>query len=164
MMADHMRQYFAFNNWAWQQIFESVQTLDDVAYHAVRPTLFHDTIHAQLVHVMATERVWYWHCLGEPETTMLAPADFADFTAVSTQWRTIRHAWANYLQSLTEEELQGALPASGGLGGRFRIRVIDVVLHVINHGTEHRSQLTPILTKLGAPTNPLDYMRFRIRP
>jgi uncharacterized damage-inducible protein DinB len=158
-----MRQYFAFNSWAWRQVFESVQTLDDVAYHAVRLNLFHDTIHAQLVHGMAIERVWYWHCLGELETRMMVPADFSDFTAVAVQWRTIRHAWANFLQPLTDEQIGRPLPGPQQLGARFRIRVIDAVLHIVNHGTEHRSQLTPILADLGAPTKPLDYIRFRIQ-
>ena len=95
---------------------------------------------------------------------MLQASDFADFTAVTGQWRTIRHAWANYLQPLSDEQIQQPLPGSDGLGARFRIQIVDAILHVVNHGTEHRSQLTPILAELGAPTKPLDYMRFRVRP
>jgi uncharacterized damage-inducible protein DinB len=48
-------------------------------------------------------------------------------------------------------------------GNGFTLTLVDIVQHVANHATEHRSQITPILFQLGQPTQPLDFMLFCLR-
>lgn len=162
MIADQMRKLFAFNNWAWQRVFESVETLDVDTYKAPRP-IFGESIHGTLVHALSAEYIWLMRCKGESPNAMLDPTDYPDFTAVVTDWRRITHTWANYIQWVTDEQCQQQIAYQNTRGQAFTLPLVDILQHVVNHATEHRSQVTPILFHLGAPTRPLDYMLFRLQ-
>lgn len=161
MLSDQMRRLFSYNAWAWQHVYVSVEQLDHEAYHAPRP-LFNHSIHSILVHCMTAEYIWYTRCQGESPTDLFNPADFADLTAVLQAWSPVRHSWANYLQWLSDEDCKQFVEYRNTSGTPFTLRLADLLLHVVNHATEHRSQLTPILYDLGVPTKPLDYMRYRL--
>lgn len=161
MIADHMRRLFSYNTWAWQQLFVSIEKLDATAYHASRP-LFHNSLHGILVHSLNAEYIWFSRSQGDSPTTTLNPADFPDFTAVRHFWGPVRHGWANYLQWLSDENCKKFIEYRNTAGVPHTIRLLDLLQHVVNHGTEHRSQITPWLTELGVPTPPLDYLNFRM--
>lgn len=160
MIADQMRRLFSYNNWAWQHVYNCVEKLDTDAYHAQR-LLFQNSIHGLLVHGMVTEHVWYLRCQGKSVEAILTAADFADFTAVLAHWSPIRHSWGNYMQWLSDEDCKKFIDYQNTKGQRYSVRQADILQHVINHATEHRSQLTPVLQQLGVPTEPLDYILFR---
>lgn len=159
MISDQMRKLFGYNNWAWQRVFASVEKLDLEAYHAPRP-VFGGSIHGVLVHAMSAEYVWLMRCKGESPSAMLDPKDYADFTAVVTDWRRIIHNWANEVQWLTDERCFEPIHYETTRGQKRTLPLVDILQHVINHATEHRSQLTPILYHLDVPTEPLDYMLY----
>jgi len=160
MIADHMRRLFTYNSWAWQHVYKSVEQLSSTDYHAARP-IFHQTIHSLLVHSLAAEQIWYVRCQGESPTALFDSADFPDFAAVSQAWSGVRHGWANYLQWLSDDDCKRFIEYRNTSGTPFTLRLSDVLQHVVNHATEHRSQLTPILDELGVPTRPLDYAYYR---
>ncbi len=160
MLADQMRRLFSYNTWAWQHLYDSVEKLDADAYHASR-LLFQGSIHGLLVHAMAAEHIWFLRCHEENPTTLLEPGEFADFVAVRTRWSSIRHDWANYLQWISDADCKQFVEYRNTSGKPYSARLIDILQHVVNHATEHRSQLTPILHQLGVPTTPLDYIFFR---
>jgi uncharacterized damage-inducible protein DinB len=56
--------------------------------------------------------------------------------------------------------LDETLQSSNIEGIEYELKMDDVLRHVFNHATEHRSQMTPVLAQLGHPTEPLDYARF----
>lgn len=161
MIADQMRRLFTYNTWAWQHVYASVEQLDNEAYHATRP-VFQNSIHTLLVHSMAAEQIWYARCRGESPTSLLNPDDFADFAALAEEWSHVRHRWANYLQWMSDEDCKQMITYRTTQGKEYALRLVDILQHVVNHATEHRSQLTPILHELGIPTEPLDYMRYRL--
>lgn len=163
MIAEQMRKLFAYNNWAWQQVYASVRELDEAAYRAPRPIFGDSSIHNVLVHAMSAEYIWLERCRGTSPTGLFAPEDYADFDAVVQQWRKFTHGWGNYVQWLSDEDLERVVDYRNTRGNGFSLPLVDILQHVINHATEHRSQLTPILFALGKPTEPLDYMLFRLR-
>ncbi len=163
MIADHMRKLFAYNSWAWQHVFASVTQLDPSDYHATRHLFGDSSIHKILVHAMAAESIWLARIQGESPTALFDPAAYAGFTAVYTHWRDIIHNWANYVQWLSNTDCKKDIAYQNTSGTAFTLRLSDLMQHVINHATEHRSQLTPMLFQLGVPTPPLDYMRFQLK-
>jgi uncharacterized damage-inducible protein DinB len=161
MIADQMRRFFAYNTWAWQRVYASVEQLDSEAYYAPRP-VFQNSVHTLLVHCMAAEQIWYARCQGESPAALLNPADIADFSALLEEWSHVRHRWANYLQWMSDEDCKQIIEYRTTQGKGYSLRLADILQHVINHATEHRSQLTPILHELGLPTEALDYIRYRL--
>lgn len=54
-----------------------------------------------------------------------------------------------YLAGLTDEDLQADFE---------HMKVWQVLLHVANHGTDHRAQLLSLLNQLGMVTFPQDFI------
>jgi uncharacterized damage-inducible protein DinB len=163
MIADQMRKLFAFNSWAWQRVFASVEKLNDQDYHAPRQ-LFEGTIHGTLVHCLSAESIWLARCEGVSPDSLLDPQEYSGFTAVRENWRPVAANWARYVQGLSDAQCAQVIEYRNTRGNGFSLQLVDILQHVVNHATEHRSQLTPILYHLEVPTQPLDYMRFQLRP
>jgi uncharacterized damage-inducible protein DinB len=163
MIANQIRKLFAFNSWAWERVFASVEKLNEDDYHAPRH-LFEGSIHATLVHCLSAESIWYARCEGASPDSLFDPQDFSDCFAVREYWRPVTDNWASYVQALSDEQCARLIEYRNTRGNGFSLQLVDILQHVMNHATEHRSQLTPILYHLELPTKPLDYMRFQLRP
>ena len=164
MLADQMRVLFEYNVWAWNHVLASMAKLEDGAYKEKRPLFDQTSLHELLVHCLFAESIWLSRCLGHSPTSILDPDTYNDVTAVQQHWSTVRDDWASFLRGLTDKDLQRIVEYRNTRGNGFSLKLADLLQHVINHATEHRSQMTPILFRLGVPTPPLDYMRFRLRP
>jgi uncharacterized damage-inducible protein DinB len=162
MIAEQMRKLFAYNSWAWQRVFTSVEKLDETTYRAERP-IFYNTIHGLLVHAMSAEYLWLSRCRGHSPDTVLQPEEYADFAGVRDHWSKIGHSWGNFLQGLNDAHCERVINYLNTRGEPYSQTLVDILQHVVNHSTEHRSQLTPILYKSGVPTQPLDYILFQTR-
>lgn len=163
MIADQMRKLFAFNDWAWQRVFASVEKLSEEAYREPR-LLFEGSIHATLVHCLAAESIWLSRLEGISPNSLFDPHEFGSFQAVHDKWQTIAANWDRFLRNLSDEQCAQMVEYRNTRGNGFSLLTVDILQHVVNHATEHRSQLTPLLYELGAATLPLDYMLFQLRP
>ncbi len=159
MLAAQFQRLFAYNQWAWRQVFPSLAQLSDAEYKADRP-FFWGSLHGLMVHAVAAESIWLARLHGDSPSSLLQPADFADFAAVRAQWEAGNARWQSYLSSLTDTDLPRIIAYRNTRGDANQLPVSDIVQQVANHATEHRSQMTPVLFELGAPTPPLDYLRF----
>lgn len=162
MIAEQLRKLFAFNDWAWQRVFASVEKLDDETYQAPR-MLFEGSIHGTLVHCLSAEIIWLSRLQGVSPKSLLDPGEIANFQAVRERWQPVSDEWDRFLQDLTDEACMQIVEYRNTRGNGFSLVTADILQHVVNHATEHRSQLTPILYDLGVATKPLDYMLFRLR-
>ncbi len=163
MTLDTVKRLYKYNNWAWDEVFGSLEKLPDDAYKLERP-FFWGSLHGLAVHALTAEWIWLHRLQGESPNAMLDPAAYEDFAAVKTHWLEVRAGWQSFLASLSEDDLQRNVDYRNTRGNGFTLAALDIMLHVLNHATEHRSQMTPELYALGSPTKPLDYMRFRLRP
>lgn len=161
MLADQIRRLFLFNTWAWERVFASVNQLDDAAYHEPRQ-LFEETIHATLVHCLSAEYIWLERCQGRSPDSLFDPQKFAGAQAIQQPWKDVTSGWHSLLAGLNDGDCLRSAPYRNTRGTQFELPLKDICYHVINHATEHRSQITPILFFQGVPTAPLDYMLYSL--
>lgn len=62
--------------------------------------------------------------------------------------------WSNWMNRVTEEQLQRNFDYKNIKGEAFTSVVWQVVHHLFNHGTYHRGQLVTMMRELGATTIP----------
>jgi len=77
--------------------------------------------------------------------------DYPDRAAVREYWESAASDLTDYMNSVSDVELNEnpkALPVPRSA----------VVLHMVNHGTDHRSTVLQKLTEFGAPTFDQDFM------
>lgn len=162
MISAHIANLFAYNSFVWDSVFRSLDKLDNTTYLAEQP-FFWRSLHEVSVHCMSAEWIWLSRCKGESPSGLFDPAGYPDFSSVKTHWLTIRADWDAYLATLTPADYSRPIEYRNTKGNGFTLIQKDILQHVINHATEHRSQMTPTLYNLGVPTVPLDYMSFCVR-
>jgi uncharacterized damage-inducible protein DinB len=84
-----------------------------------------------------------------------------------TDFETLRHTWLNeeiqmrsYLRELEERDLD-RIVKYGQLTGHEQSNVLwHILVHVVNHGTQHRAEASSKLTELGYSPGNIDFILF----
>lgn len=92
---------------------------------------------------------------GEEIPEPLDPADFDDREVLRAHWDRIEQDMRAYLDGLRDEMLFEKPFAEGEDQDLFAWQVL---LHVVNHGTDHRAQTLRLLNDLGVRTTSQDYI------
>lgn len=159
MIIKHVEKIYVYNRWAWGRVWPSLERVDSAEYHLERP-FFWGSLHGLAVHAVAAE----WNWLARLERNF--PADRievsvqADLPTLIQTWRTLQTKWDSYFAELSESKLVETITLRPAENETVEMAVRDILQHVVNHSGEHRSQMTPTLSLLGAPTKPLDYLYF----
>jgi uncharacterized damage-inducible protein DinB len=114
------------------------------------------SVRDQIVHLMSVEEIWFSELRGVEPAEPFPPATGDDRANIRTHWDRIEQSVRAYLAELPDE-LLFAKPIQEPEEDRNLI-VWQVLLHVVNHGTDHRAQLLRLLNDLGVKTVSQDYI------
>lgn len=154
MNADAIRHFydyhFAENRIMWDRYIMPLsqeQFLQPVDYSV-------GSVRNQVVHMMSCDDIWFSGLRGLQMPDMLDPTPFDDRNDIRARWDTLEQTMRDYLADLRDERLLDT-PLTGE---DENLIVWQVLLHVVNHGTDHRAQLLRVLHDLGAKTVSQDYI------
>jgi uncharacterized damage-inducible protein DinB len=116
----------------------------------------HGSIRDQIVHLMDVDDIWFSELQNTSPTQPLPPASVNDRQAIRARWDDIEQHAREYLAALQDQTLFER-PIKEPDEDRDLI-VWQVLLHVVNHGTDHRAQLLRQLNDLGMQTKSQDYI------
>lgn len=159
MAVANIDRLYAYNEWAWQRVFPSLAVIPEEAYFAEQP-FFWGSLHRVTVHSYGAEWIWLHRLRGEKPTALPAADQFSSLAALRAAWDPLREEWRAFVAGLDAAALEEPFHYYNTAGQHYSLLLGDLLRHVVNHGTEHRSQITPIVFQLGYPTEPLDYSIF----
>lgn len=148
----HFYEYhFSENRKMWDTCITSLsqeQFTQDAGYS-------HGSVRNQVVHLVSVDDTWFsaLRDVEIPET--LNPADFNDRDTLRAHWDVVEQQMRDYLSKLQDEQLFEKPFADGE---DKDLILWQVLLHVANHGTDHRAQLLRTLNELGVKTTSQDYI------
>lgn len=161
LLAAHLQRLLAYHGWAYQRLQESLQVLDEAQYRAPCG-LFFGSIHGTLNHLAVADRLWLARLCGQPQPfarldaeAVAARAALADYLQQGVQ------AWRAQLGQYDDAGLLRPLAYRNMRGEAQEKPLADLVLHLVNHGTHHRGQISAALSALGQPAPVLDYLYFK---
>jgi uncharacterized damage-inducible protein DinB len=105
---------------------------------------------------MSDDDMWFSGLRGVEIPDILDPADFEDRKAIRAHWDSVEGWMREYLAGLRDDMLFDQ-PLEEPEEDR-ELRVWQVLLHVVNHGTDHRAQTLRLLNDLGVETTSQDYI------
>ena len=112
------------------------------------------SVRDQIVHLMSVDDTWFSALQGDEIPEPLNPADFDDRKIIRAHWDNVEQNMRDYLAELRDDML-----FDKPLDGEDKDLILwQVLLHVANHGTDHRAQLLRLLNDLGVKTTSQDYI------
>jgi uncharacterized damage-inducible protein DinB len=113
------------------------------------------SVRNQIVHLMSVDDTWFSGLRGVEIPESLNPTDFTDRRIIRAHWDSVEQNMRDYLEKLRDDMLFEKPFADGE---DKDLILWQVLLHVGNHGTDHRAQLLRLLNDLGVKTAPQDYI------
>jgi len=155
-----MRTLCEYNEWANNRVLEATAGLSDD--EMMRPLgVSHGSLGMDLLHQLGGQVGWLSTWQGGAPHISLPSAEGASFLENLVGWfRRSDAAIREFIDSLPEREL-GQPRTDRMPGGRERTMMLwDMMAHVVNHGTQHRSEAAMALTALGRSPGDLDFLDF----
>ena len=152
---------YDYNYWATHRILAASAQVSADQFVAPTAHCF-GTLRGTLVHTLGGELAW--RMLYQQGTLayfgLLAEADFPTVDRLVQQWQAEEQAMRGYLAGLTDADLVDSIRYTT-LEGDHRVRLLwHCLFHVVNHGTQHRSEAAAILTGYGYSPGELDFTAF----
>lgn len=164
MVVELLRTLYGYDGWATHTLLAAAEGLPAELWTApggqgTRP--MRDTF----VHLLATQRSWrsWWDGSLPAEQAIrltLAPADFADLAAVRSLFDEQRAALDAFVSALTDADANRRLSAITPARQPVESPLWETMLHVANHGTQHRAEIAAQLSAHGRSPGSLDLMRY----
>ena len=150
-------ELFDYNYWARNRQLEACAPLTQEQFLRPMGSSF-SSVRDTLAHLAVGEWLWLERWQGRSPRAMAAPEEFLTLGAIEERWRTVEHGVREYLSSLSEEVLARPLTYANLKGETWTYPLWRTLLHVINHQTYHRGQVTTLLRQLGAEPVPVDFL------
>lgn len=116
----------------------------------------HGSVRDQIVHLMSVDDSWFSQLRGVEFPEPLPVATVDDREMIRAQWDKVEQTMREYLANLRDDMLF-TKPIKEPEEDR-PLSVWQVLLHGVNHGTDHRAQLLRLLNDLGVETTSQDYI------
>ena len=159
MNKEDIQLLYKYNCWANTRILNAASNLTPEQFLA--PASFpHRELRGTLTHALFAEWLWRSRLQGESPTQHFKPEDFPTFDSLRVRWREEEKALNSFVEGLTDEKLSGTFQYKTTRGEVMENVLWQVMTHVVNHGTQHRSEAAAILTELGQSPGDIDLIVF----
>jgi uncharacterized damage-inducible protein DinB len=150
-----LRQHFEYTIWATRRLVETAagltpEQLNRDFGHADRSVL------GTLAHIYAADRIWLGRIEGAPPARFLDPDRDLRMEALTSDWPEVHQRWLAWLDSQDASSLEAALQYRDLKGNPHATPLWQVVLHVVNHASHHRGQVSAMLRAMGRTPPPVD--------
>ena len=116
----------------------------------------HGSVRNQIIHLMSVDDVWFSQLRGVMPSELIPSTLSDDRKIIRAYWDNVEQKMRAYLAGLRDEMLFDK-PIKEPEED-MNLIVWQVLLHVVNHGTDHRAQLLRLLHDLGAKTTSQDFI------
>lgn len=155
----HFLRQADYQLWANQVLFDSLARLEPEALHQPQGLFFHSIAHTT-DHLLTVLRLWEGRLRGETVHFELKTLHHPDWNELKHQLQHELRAFRHWLEHCPPAFFEGRI-AYARLGGEVaESGVADVLIHLMNHFTHHRGQVSAVATRLGAPAPEMDYIYF----
>ncbi len=118
-----------------------------------------------LLHLITAQRGWlsWWDgSLSMDEAYSLAltvdPTNFPEVPALRLAWEALEQQTRAFVDGLSDADAERVYGGTLPNGAEFRLPLWQMMLHVANHGTQHRSEVAALLTGFGQSPGDLDLL------
>jgi len=164
MMSDVLRLHYGYSGWAMARIFDAAERLTpeqlEIPGHAG-----HGSIRETLVHTLETQWGWFsWFdgslSIAEAYGLTIERDSMLDVPSIRACWTGFDAQATTLAARLSDDELNAELQLGAPGSPTVPVPLWKLMLHVANHGTQHRSEIATMLTEHDCSPGTLDMLYY----
>lgn len=158
MKVEDIKLYYGYNEWANNRILAAAEQVSAEQLTAPNALGWGD-LRGMLTHTLDAESGWFNFLFERGGWAWLKAEDFPDVAALRARWGAQNEMTRQCLESLEDADLTRVYSGERG-GERYEWVLWQALVHVVNHGTQHRSECAALLTGLGSSPGDMDLPLF----
>lgn len=159
MSPDEIRQLYDYNSWANQRSLSAAEKLVVEKFTRPMGSSF-SSVRDTLAHIYGAEWIWLERFQGHSPTALPNANQFPDLQTLRETWMELDQRLLAFVRGVTQADLDREMEYRTLKFGMYKNPLWQSMLHLVNHGTYHRGQITTMLRQLGAQPILLDLMHF----
>jgi uncharacterized damage-inducible protein DinB len=163
MKVSELENLVQYNRWANQRLMARVRQLP---VHTLNQPdqVGADSILEALVHIVDGENFWRLAAqTGVGPSERLSVELIHDLDTLQSRWSAEADRLSEFLSSLDDDQTGKSVEFRLGSGKPRQQILWHVLLHIVNHGTQHRGEIGIVLGRLGHSPGSLDFISFVTR-
>ena len=134
-----------YSRWANERVLNAVRPLTGEELNRDLHNS-HGSVLGTLTHLFLSDRVWLSRLQGSPRSTFTDEGESWTLDTLANAWAEVADGWKLWASSGADPQ---AILAYRSLAGQpVELPIWQVILHVVNHATYHRGQITTLLRQL----------------
>lgn len=151
--------FYRYNQWANAKILGAAANIS--AEQFLAPASYpHGGLRGTLVHTLFAEWIWRNRWQGTSPTVRIQPAEFPTFESLHLRWLEEEKSLMAFVEKVTDEQLNKPFSYKNTRGEPFEQILWKAMVHVVNHGTQHRAEAAAMLTDFGCSPGDVDMIYF----
>jgi uncharacterized damage-inducible protein DinB len=150
-------ELFDYNYWARDRQLKACLALTKRQFTQPMESSF-GSLRSTLAHMAGSEGVWLERWQGRSPQALPPAEQFPTVEALAAYWREVEHGAREFLTGLTDQALAQPVSYVNFQGETWTYPLWRMLVHVVNHASYHRGQVTTLLRQLGAEPVQVDYL------
>jgi uncharacterized damage-inducible protein DinB len=142
------RTHLDFHAWATHKLVDAASQLSAEELERDFATAQHSVLET-LTHLFGAERMWLARVEGNVVPRFFELEKDKNLPTVQNEWPLVLDRWRALAAEQTQETLESAIAYNDMKGNAHVSPLWQIILHVVNHGTHHRGQVTGFLRAMG---------------
>lgn len=150
---------YKYNQWANAKILNAAAHVTSEQFLA-SASFPHGGLRGTLVHALFAEWIWRHRWEGTSPVVRLQPDDFPTFESLRARWEEEEKLLMAFVESVTDERLNSRFFYTTTTGTPRENILRHMMVHLVNHGTQHRAEAAALLTDFGHSPGDVDFVYF----
>jgi uncharacterized damage-inducible protein DinB len=135
-----------YTRWASERSLDAARPLNEEEL-ARDLSNSHGGVLGTLVHIYQSDRVWLSRLQGSPRLKLHDPDEYWTLDTLGAAWEKTAAGFCEWIAEV--QDVEKILQYKNQAGQAYALPIWQVILHVVNHATYHRGQITTMLRQLG---------------
>ena len=154
---NNILQLYDYNHWAGRRTLTAARALADDDFLRPMGNSF-SSVRDTLTHILGAEWIWLERWQGRSPKASLDPSNFPTVQSLESRSETVERDQMLFIEALTSQQLREELAYINLRGQRYSYPLWQQLVHVVNHSSYHRGQITTLLRQLGAEAVSTDFL------
>jgi uncharacterized damage-inducible protein DinB len=156
--ADTLRLHLDYSAWASNRMLEAAGKLTEEELNRDFKTSDKCVV-STLAHAFAADRIWLQRIHGNVQNTFIDDND-RRLGTLKTEWPALQQRWKDWAGPLSDQDVVKKISYKDLKGNPYESPLWQILLHVVNHATHHRGQVSGFLRAMGHTPPALDLIAY----